>query len=312
MKKLILTIIFILGSILLANNALAIGLGDTCSVDDDCSGNGILRGADASLKCAVSSGIDAVEGQKYCLVDSGGCCKNLDCNAPRVCLDSISKTPAACIFNASNGDWDRKGGCVNPVGGDDCSGECKEKACSTYNDCNNVTDSTFCTTGNCCKGTCTNKGGGGGGGGGGTSGTMSDCIKLRADVKIGSGAAAITFAKDSVISPYKIDNDDQCKYGSVTTPGTGGCTASQRCFTPDFGIIIVLGYLNFITGWLFYILMLISTIFIVYGGFKVVTSAGDPEKAGAGRKVVTFAVIGFAVALLARVVPSLVRFVIGV
>lgn len=145
---------------------------------------------------------------------------------------------------------------------------------------------------------------------------ISECYKLRTNVKLKmpGGVDDTTFVKGVVIAPRPLSGLE-CKHARVSGV-TVGCGASSRmnsdCYTTEFGIIVVLDYLSFITGWLFYILMLIVTIFIIYGGFLVITAAGDPEKSGKGKQVVTYAIIGLAVALLARVIPALVSFIIGV
>lgn len=50
----------------------------------------------------------------------------------------------------------------------------------------------------------------------------------------------------------------------------------------------------------------ISVIMLIMGGFKMVTSAGDPAKAKSGRSTVIFALIGLVVVALAQVMVNLV------
>ena len=65
------------------------------------------------------------------------------------------------------------------------------------------------------------------------------------------------------------------------------------------------------TNWLFMILVLLSVLFIIYGGFAYITASGDPEKAGKGGKIIVYALVGLAIALFAKVIPSVVRFIMG-
>ena len=51
---------------------------------------------------------------------------------------------------------------------------------------------------------------------------------------------------------------------------------------------------------------------IIYGGFTIITAAGSPEKAGKGKSIITYAMIGVAVAVLARIIPSVVQYIMGV
>ena len=50
----------------------------------------------------------------------------------------------------------------------------------------------------------------------------------------------------------------------------------------------------------------VSVVMIIIGGFKLVTSGGDPAKAKSGRSTVIYALIGLAVAVLAQVLVNLV------
>ncbi len=130
------------------------------------------------------------------------------------------------------------------------------------------------------------------------------------DVDLTSNSLALQLNDDASIGFCDLDEDGEAD--TVIELGVTLGTDFVIVKTKDWGMVCFLGTIHLVTTWLFYILMLLVTIFIVYGGFLIVTSAGDPEKSGKGRKVITYAAIGLAVALLARVIPSLVRFVIGV
>jgi len=49
----------------------------------------------------------------------------------------------------------------------------------------------------------------------------------------------------------------------------------------------------------------------VVGGVLYMTSAGDSEKAGKGKSVIIYAIVGLVLALIARLVPSVVRMIVG-
>ncbi len=67
-----------------------------------------------------------------------------------------------------------------------------------------------------------------------------------------------------------------------------------------------------VTDWVFYVLLIVVVFMMVVGGFYFVTAAGDPERATKGRQLIVYALIGFVIALLARLIPAVVRFFIGV
>jgi len=51
----------------------------------------------------------------------------------------------------------------------------------------------------------------------------------------------------------------------------------------------------------------IAPIFIIYGAFQILTSAGNAEKFGAGKKTILYTVIGFLIILAAKGIVDIVR-----
>jgi len=87
-------------------------------------------------------------------------------------------------------------------------------------------------------------------------------------------------------------------------------TTSLAYAGDDWGIVCLLNTTINVTNWVFYIMMIISVLFVIVGGFLYMTSGGDPDKAGKGRQMITYAMIGIVIALLARVIPAIVRFIV--
>jgi threonine/homoserine/homoserine lactone efflux protein len=65
-----------------------------------------------------------------------------------------------------------------------------------------------------------------------------------------------------------------------------------------------------VTNWLFAILMSLAAVFLIYGGVLFVTASGNEEQIAKARKTLTYALIGVAVALLARGAVTFLRTVI--
>ncbi len=80
----------------------------------------------------------------------------------------------------------------------------------------------------------------------------------------------------------------------------------------DWGIVCTIATVHYVTNWIFYLLMIAVMIMILYGAFVFLTSSGDPGKTSKATKTITFAVIGMIIALLARAVPSAVRYITGI
>ncbi len=66
-----------------------------------------------------------------------------------------------------------------------------------------------------------------------------------------------------------------------------------------------------ITDWAFWIMMILAVLMFVIGGGVFVTSAGNPERAARGKQVVIYGIIGLVIALLAKLIPAVARFLIG-
>lgn len=55
----------------------------------------------------------------------------------------------------------------------------------------------------------------------------------------------------------------------------------------------------------------ILTLMILYGAFQILTAGGDPEKFKTGRKTILYAVIGYAILLVAGGVGFLIKELLG-
>jgi len=58
---------------------------------------------------------------------------------------------------------------------------------------------------------------------------------------------------------------------------------------------------------LVYLAAFIAPIFIIYGAFQMLTSAGNAEKFGAGKKTILYTVLGFIVVLAAKGIVEVVK-----
>lgn len=70
--------------------------------------------------------------------------------------------------------------------------------------------------------------------------------------------------------------------------------------------------LNTITSFLFLLSIPIVSIMILYGGFKMLTAAGAPDKIEAGKKTITYAIVGFIVIIISRGAALLIKDILGV
>ncbi len=96
------------------------------------------------------------------------------------------------------------------------------------------------------------------------------------------------------------DFDSACSVGLVDEDATGA-----------WGMCCMLDAVYTVVDWIFFGLIAVVALFTILGAFDILTAAGDPEKVSKGRSRIMYAMIGLAIALLSRAVPSLVKALIG-
>ena len=104
----------------------------------------------------------------------------------------------------------------------------------------------------------------------------------------------------------------ECKTAAVWTDSGDYFTQAVSCLTNTWGMIALLNGIGVVTNWIFVILMIVVALFIVWGAFDITTAAGSPEKVTSGRGKITYALIGLAVALLAKALPGIIAALLGV
>ena len=62
---------------------------------------------------------------------------------------------------------------------------------------------------------------------------------------------------------------------------------------------------------IFLVAIPVTTVMTLYGGFLMLTSAGDPAEVAKGKSAVLWAVTGFAVVLLSCGISSLIKNALG-
>ena len=95
----------------------------------------------------------------------------------------------------------------------------------------------------------------------------------------------------------------------IAAPQSGVTSAIER---EDWGVVCLLNTIYFVTDWIFYILMLSVMVVILMGGFMFLTAGGDSEKVGKAGKLIAYAIVGLLIGLLARIIPTIVKYMSGV
>ncbi len=70
--------------------------------------------------------------------------------------------------------------------------------------------------------------------------------------------------------------------------------------------------LNNVTNWAFGLILVVAAMFMIFGAFTYITASGDPEKIKTAHNSIMYALIGVAVAVMARGLVTLVQKMLGV
>lgn len=73
------------------------------------------------------------------------------------------------------------------------------------------------------------------------------------------------------------------------------------------GIFCIMDAIYTATDWIFAITLAIAILFVIWGGFLIVTGGGSMEKVASGRNYIIYAVIGFIVAMLSKAIPYIAK-----
>jgi hypothetical protein len=107
----------------------------------------------------------------------------------------------------------------------------------------------------------------------------------------------------------------QATGGSGNTSGgvAGGLGDIERQFpTTRFTNQSPLQVIGTVIDYALYFAAIFAVLYIIYGGYMYITSAGDSKKAGTGRDTLTNALIGLVLIIFAYVIVQVVyRFAIG-
>ncbi len=96
---------------------------------------------------------------------------------------------------------------------------------------------------------------------------------------------------------------------STNVPGiTDICTSNPNAQVCKKSSVTVESLFVKVTDTLLFIIGALSVVMIIVGGFKYITSSGDPSKVGSAKNTILYAVIGLVLSLLAY---AIVQFVVG-
>ncbi|GBD33773.1 hypothetical protein HRbin34_00064 [bacterium HR34] len=91
-----------------------------------------------------------------------------------------------------------------------------------------------------------------------------------------------------------------------------GTPANEGNYGQAWSTICLIDTIQFAIRWLFLIIVIIAVILIVIASLLWLTAAGNEEQTKRARGLITAAAVGIAIAAIAYMVPSIVRYILGV
>jgi len=79
----------------------------------------------------------------------------------------------------------------------------------------------------------------------------------------------------------------------------------------DCGMCCLLQTVYNVCDWLFYLMIVAVVIVFVIAGAKYMMAAGDSEKAKGGKGMMIYGIVGLVIALIAKLIPSVVKLIVG-
>jgi len=159
---------------------------------------------------------------------------------------------------------------------------------------------------------------------------LNECCEIKAEF------SALSVTIGGVVTPLQFNHKTFCivgaKNGSCVIDGIDVSTNFQtytdftnpnkiKCgydtvtqgyrVIEGWGLVCLLNTVYNVTNWIFYLMMIAVVIIFVAAGAKYMMSSGDAEKTKSAKNMIIFAIVGLVVALVARLIPSVVKLIVG-
>ncbi len=100
-------------------------------------------------------------------------------------------------------------------------------------------------------------------------------------------------------------------FGTAEKATCGNTATAEYIAIDGWGIVCLLNSVYIVTNWIFYLMMIAVVIVFVIAGAKYMMSSGDPEKTKSAKNLMIFGIVGLIVALIAKLVPSVIKLIVA-
>jgi len=148
---------------------------------------------------------------------------------------------------------------------------------------------------------------------------LKECCVLRQDISWKKGIISDCTIAGVCTDRAACTAAAPCKIDSAKAIGPKGGIICPKLAATDvvdyssdqWGIICLVNMVAYITNWIFYLMMIAVVIIFVVAGAMYMMSSGDAEKTKSAKNLIIFGIVGLIVALVAKLIPSVVKLVVG-
>jgi hypothetical protein len=155
------------------------------------------------------------------------------------------------------------------------------------------------------------------GGGGLPISDVNACCKINHHIKF----EGINFQKGCIVGEQYVaqQQESYCSIDGKEWELTEDIEKTKDClagpndekFYKKWGIVCLVNTIYSITDWLFFVMLTTAVFLFALAGFYYFTALGEPQKIGQANNILVFGIIGLAVALISKMVPSIVLMAAG-
>jgi len=147
--------------------------------------------------------------------------------------------------------------------------------------------------------------------------TTANCCKLSASIVLNNytsahvGNSPCQNEAALIIPENAVVGEGDCDIATVNTCVLQGATETMDYESQEWGTACLINAITNVTNWIFYFFLSIAILITIVAGFIFMTAGGDPTKISKARGLLTYLAIGLVIAALSKVIPTLVRSIIG-
>ena len=140
-----------------------------------------------------------------------------------------------------------------------------------------------------------------------TSGCAGHCLSAA------TGTRACQFCSGTINFPKGIvvGAGDCSAAAPANTCELKGVAENIKIESQEWGTICFLNSIYNVTNWIFFFFLAVAILIGVLAGYQFMIAAGDPGKVTKAKDLLLYMTIGLVIAAVAKVIPTLIRTVVG-